>query len=444
MKLRKGVKFHSTTFFTPTRDFNADDVLFSLQRQKNKDHPYHSVGGGNYPYWVSLGFHKLINKIKKIDNHTIQFVLNYPEAPFLNILADGPMSVFSKEYADQLAHKGQKERIDNDPIGTGPFVFKSYVEDSTIRYKAHESFWGGRTQIDELIFSITPDASVRYQKLKTGECHLIAHPSPTDLESMKKHPQLKLAQAPGINLGYLSINVLKKPFDNVLVRRAIYHALNRQSYVKAIYLGHATVATSPLPPTSWGHISQMEDNSYNLERAKKLLTEAGFPNGFKSEIWTLPVARPYNPNGKKMGEMMQADLAKVGIQIKLVTYDWSTYLKKMDMGEHSLAQIGWSASNGDPDSFLNTLLSCSSIPMLNASHWCHKKFDKLMVQAKSVLDRRERKRLYKLAQNIFQREIPWVGLAHATIFVGMNKKVKGFKIDPRGDIFQFVDLESKK
>ena len=295
--------------------------------------------------------------------------------------------------------------------------------------------------MDRLIFSITPDASVRYQKLKTGECHLIIHPSPTDLEAIRKNPRLKLAESPGINVGYLAINVLKKPFDNALVRQAIHYALNRQAYIKAIYQGHATVAKGPLPPLSWGYVSQIKDYPHDLEKAKQLLRKAGYPKGFKTQIWTLPVARPYNPNGKKMGEMMQADLAKVGIKVELVTYDWPTYLKKISMGEHPLAQIGWSASSGDPDVFLNSLLSCSSIPTLNISYWCHKKFDRLVIQAKTISDQKERKKLYLMAQNIFTQEVPWVSLAHSTIFVGMSKKVQGFKIDPRGDIFQFVDLK---
>ena len=440
-KLRRGVKFHSTPYFTPKRDFNADDVLFSFNRQRNKNHPYHQVGGGNYPYLTGMGFDKLLQEIKKIDDYTVQFILKHPESPFLDMLADGPMSIFSAEYGQHLTAKGQKERIDNYPIGTGAFVFKKYVKDTVIRYEVHPNFWGEKAKIDRLIFSITPDASVRYQKLKTGECHLIVNPFYTDLVAMEKNLSLKVAYGPGFNVGYLAINVLKKPLDNPLVRRAIYHALDRQSYIKAIYLGHAVVAKGPIPPSSWGHSEKVKDYAYDPARAKELLQQAGLAKGFSTEIWTLPVARPYNPNGKKMGEMMQADLAKVGIKAKLVTYDWPTYLKKSTTKETSMVQIGWSAGSGEPDRFLSTLLSCRGIPGLNISHWCHPPFDKIVTKAKSTTDQKKRIAIYLQAQKIFKEQLPWIPIAHSTVFVGMRREVMGFKIDPRGDIFQFVSLE---
>ncbi|MBY0415407.1 MAG: ABC transporter substrate-binding protein, partial [Bdellovibrionales bacterium] len=377
--LRKGVKFHTTKYFTPTRDFNAEDVVFSFEKQRDPNHPFHNVGGGKYEYFDGMEMGALIKEVKALDPMKVQITLNQPEAPFLANLAMAFMSVLSKEYADQLVKMNKKELIDTQPIGTGPFSFISYAKDSAIRYEAHKGFWGKHGNIDKLVFAITPDANVRTQKLKTGECQFVNEPSPADLPDLKKNPNLTVMQDAGLNVGYLSFNVTKKPFDNVLVRRAIAHALDRKSYINAIYMNNATIAKNPLPPTIWSYNNSVVDYDYDLVKAKALLAKAGFPNGFESEIWTLPVSRPYNPNGKKMGEMMQADLAKIGIKVKLVSYDWPTYLEKSKSGAHQMLQMGWTGDNGDPDNFLNALLGCGAVKSgSNYSKWCFEKFDKLI------------------------------------------------------------------
>lgn len=441
-KLRKGVKFHTTKYFTPTRNFNADDVLFSFNRQRLKSHPYHKVGGGNYDYWNGMEMGTLIKDIKKLDDYTIQITLKTPEAPFLANMAMSFMGILSKEYGDKLMKLGKSEDIDHKPVGTGPYVFKKYKKDTLIRYTANKTFWDGKPKIDKLVFSITPDASVRYQKLKTNECHLIIEPAPADLTAMKANKSLLVMNGAGLNVGYLAMNTSRKPYNNVLVRRAINHALNKKSYIKAIYLGNAIVAKNPLPPTIWSYNNKVKDYSHNPKLAKKLLKKAGFANGFETEIWTLPVTRPYNPAGKKMGELMQADLAKVGIKAKLVSYDWPTYLKKSRDGEHHMIQLGWTGDNGDPDNFLNILLGCSGVKAgSNVSRWCNDSFNKLILQAKKSTSQKKRDSLYKRAQKIFKKEAPWVPIAHSTIFRAMSKKVKGYKIDPLGgDIFKYVDL----
>lgn len=442
-KLRKGVKFHSTKYFTPTRDLNADDVVFSIERQNNKNHPYYMVGGGNYEYFVGMEMDKAIKAVEKVDDMTVKIVLNQPEAPFLANLAMPFMSVLSKEYADKLTKDNKKEDIDQFPIGTGPFVFSKYQKDTLIRYERHSDYFEGAPKIEKLVFSITPDASVRYQKLKTGECHLIIEPSPNDLESMKSNETITLMQAPGFNVGYLAMNVMKKPFDNLMVRKAVNHALNRKAYIEAIYQGHAVAAVNPMPPTIWGYNSAIKGSDYNPKLAKELLAKAGFPNGFETEMWTLPVTRPYNPNGKKMGEMMQADLAAVGIKVKLVTFDWPTYLSKSKTGDHTMIQMGWTGDNGDPDNFLNVLLGCSGVESgSNYSRWCHKEFNKQVKDARSTVDLKKRTSFYKKAQDIFAKELPWAPIAHSVVFRAMSSKVSGYIMDPLGsDSFKSVDIK---
>lgn len=247
---------------------------------------------------------------------------------------------------------------------------------------------------------------------------------------------------PGANVGYLSLNVEKAPFNKVEVRQAIAHALNRENYMKVIYQGTATVAKSPIPPTVWGSAKDTQDYDYNPEKAKELLKKAGYPNGFETELWTLPVSRPYNPNGKKMGELMQADLAKVGIKVKLVSYEWGTYLEKTRKGEHAMAQLGWTTDNGDPDNFLGTLLTCGAVNSGNMSRWCDKSYDQLIVKAKAVTDMKARTQQYLKAQDMFKKQVPWVTLAHATVYRALRSNVDGYKISPLGtEDFYPVDLK---
>ncbi|MCB0408507.1 MAG: ABC transporter substrate-binding protein, partial [Bdellovibrionales bacterium] len=441
--LRKGVPFHTTKNFTPTRTLNADDVLFSFNRQRFKDHPYHNVNGGTYEYFKSMEMDAIIKDIVRLDDYKVKFVLNHPEAPFLANLAMDFASILSKEYADQLLKQKKPEQLALDPVGTGAFQLVRYQKDNMIRYTANKNYFGGAPKVDSVVFSITPDPSVRYQKLKTGECHFAAEPSPTDIANMKKSKNIQVLERPGLNIGYLAMNVQKPPFNNRDVRQAVAHALNRSAYIKAIYLGNASVAKNPIPPTMWSYNKNVEDYDYNIEKAKGLLKKAGFEKGLSIELWTLPVSRPYNPNGKKMGELIQEDLKKVGIQVKLVTYDWPTYLAKARKVEHQMIQLGWTGDNGDPDNFLNVLLGCAGVEAgSNVARWCDKNFENLVEKAKSTTDIAKRTELYEKAQEIFKKEAPWVTLAHATVFKAMSPQVKGYKISPFGTE-DFTKIELK-
>ena len=441
--LRKGVKFHTTDYFTPTRDFNADDVIFSFNRQRLKEHPFHKVGSGRYEYFEGMEMGKLIQKIEKLDAHQVRITLAKPASPFLANVAMSFMSIISKEYADNLQKAGKAHEIDTMPVGTGPFVFRRYVKDTLIRYQKHPHYWGTPVKLDNLVFAITTDANVRYQKLKAEECHFVIYPSPSDLEAIRADSNLKVVEGPGLNIGYLAMNTQKKPFDNPLVRKAINHALNKKSYIDAVYLGSAIPAVNPIPPTLWSYDKSIKGYDYDPAKAKALLAQAGLKDGFETELWTLPVTRPYNPNGKKMGEMMQADLAKVGIRVKLVTYDWPTYLNKSRVGEHQMIQMGWTGDNGDPDNFLAFLLGCDSVEAgSNLARWCDPEFNQVVSEAKQISEQAQRVELYQKAQKIFQEKVPWVPIAHSVIFRAMNKRVEGYTIDPLGgDAFGLVELK---
>ncbi len=251
--LRKGVKFHTTKDFKPSRDFNADDVLYSFNRQWKDDHPDHKLSGGSYEYFNGMDMPKLLKSIEKKDDYTVVFTLNQPESPFIANMAMDFGSILSAEYADKMRKAGTADNIDQDPVGTGPFQLVAYQKDAVIRYKANPDYWAGKAAIDKLIFSITPDAAVRYAKLKAGECDLMPYPNPADVAAMKKDKSIQLLEQEGLNVGYLAYNTEKKPFDNKLVRQAMNMSINKAAIIDAIYLGAGVAAKNPIPPTMWSY-----------------------------------------------------------------------------------------------------------------------------------------------------------------------------------------------
>jgi len=440
--LRKGVKFHTTKNFTPSRDFNANDVLYSFNRQWKEDHPDHKLSGGSYEYFNGMDMPKLLKSIVKKDDYTVVFTLNQPESPFIANMAMDFGSILSAEYSNKMSKAGTTDKIDQSPVGTGPFQLVHYQKDAVIRYKANPSYWAGKAAIDKLIFSITPDAAVRYAKLKAGECHVMPYPNPADIAGMKKDKSVQLLEQEGLNVGYLAYNTEKKPFDNKLVRQAMNMSINKAAIIDAIYLGAGVAAKNPIPPTMWSYNDAIVDDEYNPAKAKALLAKAGYPNGFETDLWAMPVQRPYNPNARRMAEMMQADFAKVGVKAKIVTYEWGEYLKRGKKGEHMTTLLGWTGDNGDPDNFLYVLLSCAASKGANRARWCHEPFDDLLKQAKLTTDIAERTKLYKQAQVIFKEEAPWFTIAHSKVSMPMSTKVVDYKIDPfGGHIFYGVDLK---
>ncbi|MDS7594123.1 ABC transporter substrate-binding protein [Agrobacterium tumefaciens] len=443
-QLRKGVKWHSNDKFTPSRDFNADDVIFSYDRQGNDKNPWHQyIAGITYEYYSSMEMPSLIKEIVKVDDYTVKFVLKHPEAPFLANIAMPFASIVSKEYADTLDKAGTKEDFNNLPIGTGPFKFVAYQKDAVIRYQKNADYWGTAPKIDDLIFAITPDAAVRLQKLKAGECHLMPYPAPADLASIRADSNLKLDEQSGLNVGYLAYNTTLKPFDDPKVRKALNMAMNKQAIIDAVFQGNGQVAKNPIPPTMWSYNDNIKDDPYDPEAAKKLLEEAGVKD-LSMKIWAMPVQRPYMPNARRTAELLQSDFAKVGVKVEIVSYEWGEYLKKsMEPGRDGAVILGWTGDNGDPDNFLSVLLSCASAQPggANRAFWCNQEFSDLLTKAKQTSDVAERTKLYEQAQVIFKDQAPWATLDHSTQYVPMRKNVTGFQMSPLGDfVFDTVDI----
>ena len=442
--LRKGVKWHTNKNFKPTREMNADDIIFSIERQWKETNPYFKVTSPNHSYFMDMGMEKLIKSVDKVNDMTLKITLNKPEAPFLSGWAMEYAGIQSKEYADAMLKAGTPEKIDQEPIGSGPFFLVQYQKDAVIRYKAFPEFWAGKAKIDDLVFSITPDASVRWAKLQKGECHVMPYPNPADLDAMRKDTKVTVLEQPGLNVGYLAYNTTKKPFDDVRVRKALNMAINKQAIIDAVYLSTGVAAKNPIPPTQWSYNNAIKDDPFDPAAAQKLLAAAGFPNGFSTDLWAMPVQRPYNPNAKRIAELIQADLTKIGVKAEIKSFEWGEYRKRMQSGEHQMGMLGWTGDNGDPDNFLHTLLGCDAAKTggSNVAKFCHQPFEDLVLKAKTLTNPAERGKLYEQAQVIFKEQAPWFTIAHAVQLKPVRKEVIDFKLSPFGrHNFYGVDIK---
>lgn len=439
LKLREGVKFHDST------DFNADAVVFNFERWMDPNNPYHQ---GDFVYYSFLygGFkgdeNHLIEYVKAVDEYTVEIKLKRKTAPFLSYLA---ISMFG--IASPTAIEKYGDKINENPVGTGPFKFETWKRNDMITLVKNEDYWmEGKPYLDQLIFKVIPENSARLTALQTGEIDILDGMNPGDVGLVESTEGIELIKRPSFNIGYMAFNMEKEPFNNPLVRKAINMAINKEEIVNAFYSGLAEVAKNPIPPSLWGYNDSIEDYEYNVEEAKKLLAEAGFENGFKTTLYTMSNPRPYLPEPLKISEAVQADLAEIGIEVEIQTYEWATYLEKSSQGEHEMAMFGWTGVMADPDNFLFPNLSKTNAekPANNRAFYKSDQFTQLITEARETLDQEKRIDLYKQAQEVFHEDAPWVMLAHTTPPLAQADYVEGYVPHPMSnDLFTDVFVTNR-
>ncbi|MCX5541776.1 ABC transporter substrate-binding protein [Paraburkholderia sp. CNPSo 3076] len=432
--LRPDVAFQTTEWFKPTRTLNADDVVFTFDRMLDANNPWHKVAGASgFPHAQSMGLVKLVKAVTKVDANTVKFELNEPNATFLSILTMGFASIYSSEYADQLLKAGKQVDLNAKPVGTGPFVLRSYTKDAVIRYDVNPTYWGPKPKADRLIYAITPDAAVRAQKVKAGECQIALSPKPQDVASAKDDKSLKVVETPAFMTAFVALNTQKKPLDNQKVRQALNMAFDRTTYLKAIFDNTATPATNPWPPITWGYDKSIQPYPYDPAKAKQLLADAGFPNGFATTIWVRPNGSVLNPNPRAGAELLQADFAKIGVKAEIKVIEWGELIKQAKQGQHDTLFMGWAGDNGDPDNYLSPLFSCNAVQSgINFARFCDPQLDKLIAEGKATADQAKRVKLYEAAQQIIHNEALWIPLGYPTAAAITRTNVSGYQVSPFG------------
>ena len=276
--LRQGVKFHDGT------DFNADAVVFNYDRWRFTDNPYHfeSQVFEYYEYmWLGFDDDSIITSVEKVDDYTVKFTLDAPLAPFLANLA---MDMFAISSPAAIEEYGEDYGLPAAGcVGTGPFTFVEWVEGDHITVAANEGYWGGAPTIDEIVWRVIPDDSARFLALQSGDIHGLEQAVVEDLAVAEASDDMYVETRPALNTGYLAFNYYIVEFQDIRVREAIAHAINRQGLVENFYGAYGEVATNFLPPLIWGHDDTIEDWTYDPELARQLLADAGFPDGL-SEV----------------------------------------------------------------------------------------------------------------------------------------------------------------
>ncbi len=316
-RLRSNVAFQKTPWFTPGRALNADDVVFSFQRIFDRHHPWHNVNGSSFPYFDSLQFADSVESVRKLDSRTVEFRLKKPDASFLWHLATHYASVMSAEYADQLAKRDRQELLDRQPVGTGPFQLAEYRTGQYIRLQRHAQFWRGQPLMPQVVVDLGSGGTGRLSKLLTGECDVLAWPAASQLTILRDDPRLRLTLRPGMNIAYLAFNTDKAPLNNPAVRHALALAINNQRLMQSIYYGTAETAASILPRASWAYDSEAKITEYNPEKAKQQLAALGLEN-MTLQLWVPTSSQAWNPSPLKTAELIQADMAQVGVKVMIV------------------------------------------------------------------------------------------------------------------------------
>jgi dipeptide transport system substrate-binding protein len=442
--LRPNVAFQTTDYFKPTRPLDADDVVFTFDRMLDDANPWHKVAGPNgFPHAQSMGLVKLVKAVKKVDDRTVEFDLNEPNSTFVAMLTMGFASIYSAQYADQLLKAGKTIDLNAKPIGTGPFVLKRYTKDAVIRYDANPTYWGPKPKVERLIYAITPDPSVRMQKVKADECQIALSPKPEDVAAAKSDKSLAVVQTPAFMTAFVALNTQHKPLDDERVRQAINMAFDRATYLSVVFDNTATPAVNPYPPSTWSYDKAIAAYPYDPAKAKALLAQAGYPNGFSTTIWLRPQGSVLNPKPKAGAELLQADLAKIGVKADVKVIEWGELIKQAKQGQHDMLFMGWAGDNGDPDNYFAPLFSCNGVKSgINFARFCDPKLDKLITDARSTSDHAARTKDYEAAQKIVHDEALWIPLGYPTASAVTRKSVEGYRVSAFGRQ-DFADVSVK-
>ena len=421
--LQEGIKFHDGT------DFNAEAVVFNFERWMNgsgdKFPTYGSVFGG----FINDESH-IIDSVKAIDESTIEFKLNTVKPTFLKELALTNFAISSPAAIEQHG-----EEYSSNPVGTGPFVFDEWVRNDRVVMNRNEDYWlEGYPKLDQVIIRAIPDNSARLNALISGEVDMIDGIDPENTQQIEDDDNLQLLERPALNIGYLGFTVTREPFDDPLVRQALSHAVDKDAMVEGLLAGRAEPAKNAIPPVVEGYHDEVGTYDYDPEKAKELLAEAGYPDGFEMELWAMPVPRPYMPDANKVAEYLQSNFADIGVTANIVSFEWATYLEKARAGEADTFILGWTGTNGDADDFLYSLWHENNIGSLNSTHYANEDFNQVLEEARSITDQEKRNELYKEAQEIMHEDPPIIPLVHPTPILAAQSYVSGFDPHPTGSL----------
>ncbi|SES40222.1 glutathione ABC transporter substrate-binding protein [Salipaludibacillus aurantiacus] len=423
LTLREDVTFHDGS------EFNAEVVKANFDRVRDPD-----VASPR------AFLYEMIEEVIVVDDYTVQFQTEYPFAPLPSHLAHtggGIMSMESieEDYANMEDGGQPGDHINENPVGTGFFKFESWSPGDEVVLTKNEDYWGEEAKVDSVTFRVVPEDLTRVGELETGAAHIIYPVSPSDKDRINNTDGINVYEQESLSLSYIGFNMEKEPFDDPKVRQAISMAINKDNLIEGVMEGTATPAVGPIGEQVFGFTDDVEGLPYDPERAQELLAEAGYEDGFSTTIWT-------NDSRERMdvAELVQADLAAIGVDVEIEVLEWGAYLDNTAEGEHDMFILGWVTVTADADYGMYALFHSNNQGSAgNRSFMANDELDDLLDQARQEADPETREDLYKQAMEILVEEAPMLYLYHTTYLVGLRDEVEGFWKHPNG-LYQLQDV----
>jgi peptide/nickel transport system substrate-binding protein len=417
-KLREDVSFHDGT------PFNAEAVKFNFDRMLKEDHPHHDTG----PFPLAF-FFEAVEATEVVDEHTVRFRLSEPYAPFLSNLAYPTGLLVSPAAVEE--HEADYGR---NPSGTGPFVFRVWESGRQVAIERNDDYWDGAPPLRGVVFRPITDPNARVSEMLSGGIDLMVEVPPTNVQTFAEDPNFKMHKQVGPHLWFLILNTREEPFDDQRMRQAVNYAIDKQALVEDVLQGTATVATGPTPAAfAWAYNEKLEPYPHDPEKARALIEEAGYGDGTEVTFFVTeggsgmldPVA---------MGTAIQANLAEVGIDAKIETYEWNTFLGLVNPGlegKADMAEMSWMTN--DPDTLPYLTLRTDAFPKsggFNSGYYSNPEVDRLLEQARRTTDQAARARLYKEMQKIVHEDAPWAFVASWKQNAVATANVQNFRLEP--------------
>lgn len=404
--LRKGIKFQDGT------PFNAEAVKINYDRVLNKDNALPSIQ-------LLSG----VSEVKVVDDYTLQIVTKEPFGPLPFHLSHYSLGIISPAALKSMT----PEELAQKPVGTGPFSLVSYTPNESIVLKANPNYWGAKPHVDTITFKPAPEAATRSVLLQTGAADIVAKISPQDVASLNEAKGVHVDVEPFTRVIFIHMNEKKEPFGNVKVRQALSYAIDRQSIVKNILKGYASVATGPMGKGVFGY-TDAGHYTYDPQKAKQLLADAGYPNGFSTTMW-VPAGR--YQGAEEAAQAVQAQLADIGVKVDIQVKEWSSLLSQIKKGpdeaQWDMLLLGFAPATNDADWQLYSQFNTKSWAPLsnNRSFYSNPEVDKLLDQGRFSTDQTERKAIYAKILKIIYQDAPELYLYQTTQIYGVSDKVSG-------------------
>ena len=431
-KLRQGVTFQDGT------PFNAEAVKFNIDRWWDANHPQGYRNAGKiYEIWSQVfgGFKgtpdSIVQSVTVVDAATVQIDLKQPFAAFPNAIAAAYFGIASPTAVKKAGAKyGTPGSL---AVGTGPFVFKEWRTGDRIVLEKNPTYWrSGFPKVNQLVIRFVTDPAARLAQLRAGQIDFTVDLAPDQKKEIDADANLTAIARPSFNVGYLALNPSYKPLSDVKVRQAIAHAINRPAIVQAFWGNLGKHDPHFLPESlAWANDATLAAYPFDPQKAKQLLTEAGYPNGFDLELWYMPVSRPYFPTPKPIAEAFAADLSAVGIRVSLKTQDWAAYLanRRKPPGYQSF-MLGWTADYGDPDSFYFPHYGPGATT--DIGDWKNTTVFQLLNQGRAIQTQAGRAKAYAQVDKILHQEVLRLPIVHSQPLVAQRKAIAGWVPSPLG------------